>query len=495
MSTPAATRLAKDPRPDPPSRRRSLECTPPGWMLKIMHERGRVGPTLGAETSDSCDGVDLDLDLESDPARPSLAVAAQPADADDDGLASRPHRHEFSSASSNSSSTTGGGFASSSSASSSGFSSSVTSASSTTTYSVSSREPDKDRDSGGGTRLGLGLELELEPDPSPTPSTSTLAIDPSPTPSPFTVSHPARPTSPSLVPTLKGKERAERFPCVPSPSPPRSTITLTTTTTASDAGTEDTEDRQVDVDDVSVLYPPENFAIVVPGIFRSSFPRRKNFAFLKSLGLKSVLTLIQDEYPQENLDYFEREGIQLFQFPIPGNKEPFVHIPDDKIVAAMAVLLDSRNHPLLIHCNKGKHRTGCLVGVLRRLQTWSLTAIFDEYRRYSHPKSRQMDLAFIEAFKGLDLVWEAARENPNLPFWACTTPYETPKRGEVPKEAKTKERSVSRAPSGRNSPVLKELARHPIKDGDEVKREEDTGGGGGGARDRDGTGGGSDRAC
>lgn len=51
-----------------------------------------------------------------------------------------------------------------------------------------------------------------------------------------------------------------------------------------------------------------------------------------------------------------------------------------------------------------QHRTGCLVGVLRRLQTWSLTAIFEEYRRFSHPKSRQMDLQFIEAFKGLELV-------------------------------------------------------------------------------------------
>ena len=91
--------------------------------------------------------------------------------------------------------------------------------------------------------------------------------------------------------------------------------------------------------------------------------------------------MIQDDYPQENLDFLEQEGIQcvhlsllslfsvekgliekvndayrLFQFPIPGNKEPFVHIPDDKIVAAMAVLLDTRNHPLLIHCNKGKVR-------------------------------------------------------------------------------------------------------------------------------------------
>ncbi|GAA5851003.1 hypothetical protein JCM5353_007178 [Sporobolomyces roseus] len=268
---------------------------------------------------------------------------------------------------------------------------------------------------------------------SPTPSTSTLA------PSlPFDLSPKPR--------SIKGKEKAL----------PHS-------------------EEEEGEEDGSILYPPENFAIVAPGIFRSSFPRTKNFRFLKeSLKLKSVLTLIQDDYPQENLDFLEQEGIQLFQFPIPGNKEPFVHIPDDKIVAAMAVLLDTRNHPLLIHCNKGKHRTGCLVGTLRRLQTWSLTAIFDEYRRYSHPKSRQMDLQFIEAFKGLDKVWDLASQNrPHLPSWACTTPYSTPQRGKAPPEAKTKERSQSRAPSGRSSPVLKSLreARN------EEQEEEDKGGG------------------
>ncbi|GAA5960436.1 hypothetical protein JCM3765_007513 [Sporobolomyces pararoseus] len=296
---------------------------------------------------------------------------------------------------------------------------------------------------------------------SPTPSTSTLTIDrpklplpPPPPPPPPPGSSPPRP------PSLKGKERA--IP-PPPPSPSHSLVTLTTTTATTAPSEISSSDEtgggaSEGLHDKKTVFPPENFAIVVPGIFRSSFPRKKNFDFLKSLGLKSVLTLIQDEYPQENLDFLEQEGIQLFQFPIPGNKEPFVHIPDDKIVSAMAVILDSRNHPLLIHCNKGKHRTGCLVGVLRRLQTWSLTAIFEEYRRFSHPKSRQMDLQFIEAFKGLELIWDLASQNrPHLPPWACTTPYSTPQRGKVPTEAKTKERSVSRAPSGRSSPVLKEL--------------------------------------
>lgn len=53
---------------------------------------------------------------------------------------------------------------------------------------------------------------------------------------------------------------------------------------------------------------------------------------------------------------------------------------------------------VLIHCNKGKHRTGCLVGCIRKLQHWTYVSIFDEYRRFSYPKSRSMDQQFIELF-------------------------------------------------------------------------------------------------
>jgi hypothetical protein len=37
------------------------------------------------------------------------------------------------------------------------------------------------------------------------------------------------------------------------------------------------------------LEPMENFTLVTPGVFRSSFPKKKNFSFLKKLKLKSVL--------------------------------------------------------------------------------------------------------------------------------------------------------------------------------------------------------------
>lgn len=55
-----------------------------------------------------------------------------------------------------------------------------------------------------------------------------------------------------------------------------------------------------------------------------------------------------------NIQFLQKEGIKLFQFGIKGNKEPFVDIPQHVIRDALVKLLDVRNHPILIHCNKGK---------------------------------------------------------------------------------------------------------------------------------------------
>lgn len=130
---------------------------------------------------------------------------------------------------------------------------------------------------------------------------------------------------------------------------------------------------------------------------RCGFPKKRNFKFLETLQLKTVLTLVLEDYPEANLEWCQQQDIQFMvslerlpathcseqadisqQFGIPGNKEPFDNIPEDVIASALVAILDRRNHPILIHCNKGKHRTGCLIGCIRRLQSWSLTSIFDE---------------------------------------------------------------------------------------------------------------------
>ncbi|KAK4492819.1 hypothetical protein RD792_000144 [Penstemon davidsonii] len=146
------------------------------------------------------------------------------------------------------------------------------------------------------------------------------------------------------------------------------------------------------------LNPPLNFAMVDNGIFRSGFPDSANFSFLQSLNLKSIVYLCPEPYPDANVEFLKLNGIQLFQFGIEGCKEPFVNIPEDKIREALKVAIDAKNHPLLIHCKRGKHRTGCLVGCLRKSQKWCLTSVFDEYLRFAAAKARVSDLRFMELF-------------------------------------------------------------------------------------------------
>ncbi|CAN6597618.1 inositol phosphatase Siw14p [Trichomonascus vanleenenianus] len=160
---------------------------------------------------------------------------------------------------------------------------------------------------------------------------------------------------------------------------------------------------------------PENFSIVVNDIYRSSFPRTENFEFLKRLKLKAILVLIPEPYPEENVKFLEENGIKFFQVGMSGNKEPFVHVSHETITKALEIALNPENHPLLIHCNRGKHRTGCLVGCIRRLQDWSLTMIFDEYRRFAFPKARPLDQQLIELYDDSE-IYERAIERKWLPL-------------------------------------------------------------------------------
>ncbi|VVA96255.1 unnamed protein product [Arabis nemorensis] len=153
-----------------------------------------------------------------------------------------------------------------------------------------------------------------------------------------------------------------------------------------------------DDDDGVVLVSPSNFSMVEDGIYRSGFPQPENFGFLKTLNLRSIIYLCPEPYPEENLKFLEANNIKLFQFGIEGKTDPPTPMPKDTVLDALKVLVDVRNHPILIHCKRGKHRTGCLVGCLRKVQSWCLSSVLEEYQKNAGLKWRQRDLKFIETF-------------------------------------------------------------------------------------------------
>lgn len=147
-----------------------------------------------------------------------------------------------------------------------------------------------------------------------------------------------------------------------------------------------------------LLVPPFNFSMVDNGVYRSGFPNIINFPFLETLHLRSIVYLCPEPYPEANREFAQSHGINLYHLGIEGYKEPFVNIPENIIREALKVLLDVRNHPVLIHCKRGKHRTGCLIGCLRKVQSWCLSSIFDEYQRFAGLKARHLDQQFIDLF-------------------------------------------------------------------------------------------------
>ncbi|KAI3702600.1 hypothetical protein L6452_28346 [Arctium lappa] len=68
------------------------------------------------------------------------------------------------------------------------------------------------------------------------------------------------------------------------------------------------------------LYPPVNFSMVDYGIYRSGFPEFANFSYLKALGLRSIVYLCPEAYPEHNLEFLKSNRIQLLQFGIEGTK-------------------------------------------------------------------------------------------------------------------------------------------------------------------------------
>lgn len=124
---------------------------------------------------------------------------------------------------------------------------------------------------------------------------------------------------------------------------------------------------------------------------------------------------MQKDFPQGYGAFLERNSIQHAVFDMKGTKKE--DIPITTMKSILRVVLDRRNHPLLIHCNHGKvstrlwprgfewrltlvqHRTGCVIGIVRKLSGWDLGNIISEYKTYADPKVRECDINYITGFE------------------------------------------------------------------------------------------------
>ncbi|CDK28048.1 unnamed protein product [Kuraishia capsulata CBS 1993] len=145
--------------------------------------------------------------------------------------------------------------------------------------------------------------------------------------------------------------------------------------------------------------PPINFAIVEDGIYRSGHPQPNNFQFLSTLKLKTIIYLGDKT---DNYDYYrwiKDQEVSFKYLKMKPSVEPFMYNDENSLVSALNLIANVDNYPILIHSNKGKHRVGVFVGLMRKLlQGWCMSGIFDEYGKFAGEKG-EGDLEFVEIFK------------------------------------------------------------------------------------------------
>jgi tyrosine-protein phosphatase SIW14 len=162
---------------------------------------------------------------------------------------------------------------------------------------------------------------------------------------------------------------------------------------------------------------PQLFGVTERGVYRCGLPTAAALPFVKRLRLRTVINLL-DQLPPEYSAFIQAEGIRYVHCAVKGNKAHCEEMNRAQVRAALAMLLDASNAPILVHCRSGKHRTGALIGCLRMVQDWDLEAACDEYVVFCQHKQREVDKQYIERFDPRTL----ARLAPPRERWATWLP-------------------------------------------------------------------------
>ncbi|KAF3901482.1 hypothetical protein ABW20_dc0101563 [Dactylellina cionopaga] len=149
----------------------------------------------------------------------------------------------------------------------------------------------------------------------------------------------------------------------------------------------------------SKLVPPLNFACVEEGLFRSAGPLALNLPFVGELNLDTVIWMALEDPSPEFLSFVEEKDIKLLRFGIGEITTAWEPQVERSIIGALQAIADASNGKILVCCTMGRHRTGTVIGCVRRMQNWSITSTFAEYRRFtgSH-RYRVINELHIETF-------------------------------------------------------------------------------------------------
>ncbi|KAI9152543.1 protein-tyrosine-phosphatase [Blastocladiella emersonii ATCC 22665] len=191
----------------------------------------------------------------------------------------------------------------------------------------------------------------------------------------------------------------------------------------------------------TVVVPPFRFAVVEDGVYRGAYPRgARNTAFLRSLGIRTVISLTPDPLTPAAQSALG-PGVHCLHVRVPKPKEDQLPYDAALVLRVLTVLvLDLDRYPVYLHCLDGQSVTGGVVMALRKVQGWTVASAAAEYARCIRGDVVAPELAeFVAKLAGeLDFCAPAARGPAALAALVTTdsravtaspTPVEPPAAG------------------------------------------------------------------
>ena len=116
------------------------------------------------------------------------------------------------------------------------------------------------------------------------------------------------------------------------------------------------------------------FRQVTVGFYRGGQPRREGFAYLREIGVKTVINLRSENDEQTEV---QKLGMKYVQIPL----SVWERVSENKIQAFLQVLRERENYPIFVHCERGADRAGFMVGLYRiAFQAWDADSAYREAR-------------------------------------------------------------------------------------------------------------------
>jgi protein tyrosine phosphatase (PTP) superfamily phosphohydrolase (DUF442 family) len=123
-----------------------------------------------------------------------------------------------------------------------------------------------------------------------------------------------------------------------------------------------------------------NFGKINDSYYRGAQPDSMGIAQLHSLGIRSVIDLQENGFPEESA-WAKTLGIRYFNIPL-SSKKPATPAQTQYF---LKLVNDPDNYPVYVHCLGGRHRTGEMTAIYRMAHdSWTADQAYAEMKAYKY---------------------------------------------------------------------------------------------------------------